>query len=299
PAAAASLAGLPAEGVRPVLAGLTGASLLVEHAPGRYTFHDLLRAYATDLARRIDTDQHRHAATARTLDHYLHTAYTANRLLDPPRAPIPLSPPAPGVTPEHLADYQQALDWFTVDHPVLLAAVDQAAATGFDTHTWQLAWTLDTFLDRRGHWHDWAAIRRAAGAAGERLADPTAQGRPHSNLALSYIPLGRLQDAPPPPHRPPDPAPPTRRHTPPAHPPHRLGQLWSRRGDYSQGLDHVRQALDLFQAVGHQNGQADALNQVGWYHALLGDYHQALTACQQALTLSQELGYHAGQAATW
>src|SRR5262249_40196862 len=50
PAAAASLAGLPAEGVRPVLAGLTGASLLVEHAPGRYTFHDLLRAYATDLA---------------------------------------------------------------------------------------------------------------------------------------------------------------------------------------------------------------------------------------------------------
>jgi len=43
---------------------------------------------------------------------------------------------------------------------VLLAAVEHAVATGFDTHTWQLAWTLETFLDRRGHWHDWAATAR-------------------------------------------------------------------------------------------------------------------------------------------
>src|SRR5262249_38974832 len=56
-AAAASLAGLPAEVVRPVLAELTGASLLGEHTVGRYTFHDLLRAYATDLAKRLDTGQ--------------------------------------------------------------------------------------------------------------------------------------------------------------------------------------------------------------------------------------------------
>src|SRR5262249_9437903 len=145
-AAAISLAGLPPSAVRPVLAELTGASLLVEHSPGRYTFHDLLRAYATDLARRIDTDQQRHTATVRTLDHYLHTAYTADRLLYPGRNPIILPPPAPGVTPQQPGDYQQALDWFTVEHPVLLAVVDQAAATGFDTHTWQLTWTLRTFL---------------------------------------------------------------------------------------------------------------------------------------------------------
>jgi hypothetical protein len=196
PAAAASLAGLPATAVRPLLAELTRASLLVEHTPGRYTFHDLLRAYATDLARSIDPDQQRRAATHRMLDHYLHTAYTADRLLYPPRDPIPLIPPQPGVTPEHPTDHQQALDWFTVERPtLLLAAVNHAAATGFDTLTWQLTWTLRTFLDRRGHWHDWAATGRTAVAAARRLADPPAQALAHRNLALAYIRLGRFDAA--------------------------------------------------------------------------------------------------------
>jgi hypothetical protein len=69
-AAAASLAGLPPSTVRPMLAELVRASLLAEHSPGRYAFHDLLRAYATDLAQRTDSDRQRHAATARILNHY-------------------------------------------------------------------------------------------------------------------------------------------------------------------------------------------------------------------------------------
>ena len=75
--------------MRSALAELTRASLLVEHTAGRYTFHDLLRAYATDLAQRIDTDQDRRTATVRILDHYLHTAYTAARLLHPHGESLP------------------------------------------------------------------------------------------------------------------------------------------------------------------------------------------------------------------
>src|SRR5262249_11481551 len=146
----------------------------------------------TDLAQRIDSDQQRHAATVRMLDHYLHSAYTAARLLHPVRDPITLTPHVPGVTPKHPADYQQALDWFTVERPVLLAAVDLAAATGFDIHTWQLTWTLRIFLDRRGHWRDQAATGRVAVAAAHRLADPTAQARAHRTLARAYTRLGRF-----------------------------------------------------------------------------------------------------------
>ena len=40
----------------PGIAQLTRASLLTEHAPGRYAFHDLLRAYATELATTQDRD---------------------------------------------------------------------------------------------------------------------------------------------------------------------------------------------------------------------------------------------------
>jgi tetratricopeptide (TPR) repeat protein len=282
-----------------VLAELARASLLVEHVPGRYAFHDLLRAYAADLAQRIDTDQERHTAAVRMLDHYLHTAHAADRLLLPGRDPVTLTPPAPGVTPQQPADHQHALDWFTVEHPVLLAAVEHAAAAGFDTHTWQLTWTVRTFLERRGHWHDWAAAGRAAVAAAGRLADPDAQVRAHHTLAIAHIRLGRLDDA----------------HsqlscaldlvtrngdrTAQAHIHHALAYMWGRRGNYPRALDHARQSLTLFQAAGHRGGQALALNNVGWCHALLGDHHQALTACQHALTLLQQLGDRAGQSFTW
>jgi len=297
--AAASLAGLSASTIRPLLTELTQASLLVEHTPGRYSFHDLLRAYASDLAQRIDTDQQRHTATQRMLDHYLHTAHTAARLLWPARDPITLTPPASGVTPQQPVDHQQALDWFTVERAVLLAAVEHAAAAGFDTHTWQLAWAAETFLYRRGHWHDQAATGRAAVAAAQRLADPTAQARAHRILAHAYGRLGRLDDAHTQLSHALDLATQTGDQTAQAHTHNNLSYVSEQRGNYPQALHHARQALTLFQATGHQTGQAAALNALGWYHASLGDHQQARTACQQALTLFQDLNDRDGQAATW
>jgi hypothetical protein len=44
--AAASLAGITRKQARKALAALTRANLVNEHAPGRFAFHDLLRAYA-------------------------------------------------------------------------------------------------------------------------------------------------------------------------------------------------------------------------------------------------------------
>jgi tetratricopeptide (TPR) repeat protein len=296
--AAASLAALPVNEARPLLAELARANLLTEHSPGRYTLHDLLRVYASQLAHTTDTDRQRHAATHRILDHYLHTSYTADRLLIPARDPGPLAPPQPGVTPELPADRAQALAWFTAERPVLLAAVAHAA-TGFDTHTGQLAWALWTFLDRQGHWHDLADVGRAAVAAAERLADPTAQAHARRNLAIAYIRLGRFDDAHTQLGRALDLA--TRASDPlgQAHSHYSLGYLRERGGHSAQALDHARHAFHLYRAAGHLIGQAHALNLVGWYHALLGDYQQALTCCQQALSLHQELDNHAGQATTW
>jgi tetratricopeptide (TPR) repeat protein len=297
-AAAASLAALPLSGVSPLLAELTWANLLVEHSPGRYTFHDLLRAYAAELSQRIDPDGQRRAATDRMLDHYLHTAHTAALLLNPARDPITLTPPPPGTAPEHPTDHGQALEWFTAEHTVLLAAVDHAA-TGWSTHTWQLAWTVYDFLDWRGHWHDLAATGRAALAAARRLADPTAQARAHRHLTGAYTQLGRFDDA----------------HTQlrqalnlyrqagdlagQAHTHMHLANVWERQGRHSEALDHAQQAFNLHQAAGHRRGQANALNMVGWLHARLDDHRQALTACEQALTMLQELEDRNGQAETW
>jgi tetratricopeptide (TPR) repeat protein len=297
--AAGSLAGITPDAVGPLLAELTRATLLTEPTPGRFTCHDLLRAYATHLAHTIDTDEQCHAVTGRILDHYLHTAGIAAALLAPARGPLPLAPPMAGVTPEQLGDHAQALRWFTVEHQVLLAAVAHAAATGLDTHTWQLAWTLDTFLDRRGHWHDQVAVGQAAVAAAQRLADPATQVRTHRILSGAYIRLGRLDDAYTQLSHALDLATHTDDQTQQAHTHLNLTYLWERRGQPAQALYHAEQALHLYWATGHQTGRAHALNTVGWYHTLLGEHQQAITYCQQALPLFQQLGDRDGQGATW
>ncbi len=298
-AAAASLADLPPAQVRPLLAELARAHLIAETIPGRYTFHDLLRAYATEQVHREESHEQRHAAIHRMLDHYLHTARAAAELLFPARDQITLARPRSGVTLEHPTDQRQALAWFRSEHSVLLAAVERSASAGFETHTGQMAWTFANFLHRRGHWHDQVATGRTALAAARRLADLPAQARAHRILAYAYILLGHLDNADTHLghavhlyHRSGD-------HSGHAHTEHDLALMLGRQGRITEALDHDRRALALFQAVGDRRGQALALNAAGWYHAQLGHTQQALTSCQQALSLQQETGDRYGEAATW
>ncbi|HET6501710.1 MAG TPA: BTAD domain-containing putative transcriptional regulator [Amycolatopsis sp.] len=300
-AAAASLAALPASRVRGLLAELTGASLLAEHAPGRYAFHDLLRAYAADQADTTDPDPERHAAVQRMLDHYMHTAHTAARLLGSVRDPLTLPPPRHGVTPEHPADHERALAWFVSERAVLLAVVDHAGAAGFDTHAGHLARTVATFLDRRGHWHDLAVVGEAAVAAADRRADPAGQPVAHRILARACFRLRRLDDA----------------HT------HlrtaldlfvstgdlegqadthiEIARLRARQGPdaITGALHHIQWADVLHRSTGHRLGQAQTLNAIGWYHARNGNHPQTLICCQQALPLLQEFHDREGEAYAW
>jgi len=296
--AAASLAGEPVSEVRPMLAELTRAHLIVAASPGRYTLHDLLRVYAGELAESTEPDDERRAAQHRMLDHYLHTAHAADRLVDPHRDTFALSEPLAGVTPEPLANYQQAMAWLTTEHPVLTAAVGYAASHGFDVHAWQLARAIAESLDRRGHWRDWIDTQYTALAAARRLGDPSMQADAHRTLARAATRLGHYDDA----------------HTHyqhalniyveaddaagRAHTHNSIAEVWERQGRYQDALDHAQLALDLHSGAGHLRGKAAALNAVGWYHAQLGSYHAALAACEQALRLLEELGDRYGVAAT-
>jgi DNA-binding SARP family transcriptional activator len=297
--AVASLAAIPPARVRPLLAELAAANLISEHVPGRYTCHDLLRVYAADLTETEDGPAEREAASRRLLDHLLHTAHAADRLLRPGRDSIALAAPEPGITPEPLADHQRALAWFTAERPVLLAAVQHAAVAGLDTHTWQLVWTMWTFLDRTGHWHDQSTAGQAALVAGMRLGDPSAQGRALRVLAGADSHLGRIGDS----YRQLWRALDLHRRAGDrlleAHTHHTIGYLYGRQDRIAEAAEECRKALALYRQVGNRLGEADALNSVGWFDALLGDYGRALTSCQRALALLQELGDQHGQALTW
>jgi hypothetical protein len=143
----------------------------------------------------VDGGNAQRRATRRVLDHYLHTAHAANRLLHPHRLPIRVASPAEGVAPEPVADQTSAWAWFTEHHAVLLAAVTLAAEAGYDTYTWQLAWTLANYLERRGYWPAQLATQRLAVAAADRLGDLAAQANANRGLAIAYSLVNQLDAA--------------------------------------------------------------------------------------------------------
>lgn len=300
--AAAALAGLTVRRTRPLLAELTGLHLVTEHAPARFAFHDLLRAYAGELVHDLETQAGRRAARHRLYHHYLHTAHAADRLLAPNADPLP-PPAAPeNVHPFPLADDDRALAWLTAEHAVLLAVVDAAASSRQPAHQrlgCQLAWSLEPFFDRRGHWHDGLTVQRTALDAARRLADPVLEARGLRGLARVEGRLGLHSRSVPRLERALDLFTALGDDTGRAHTHRSLGWESEQRGDLPGALRHNRLALDLFRTLGDRAAQASVLNSVGWYHALLGEYRQALAHCFEALTMLQELGDRYGQAATW
>ncbi|WP_327011530.1 tetratricopeptide repeat protein [Dactylosporangium sp. NBC_01737] len=98
--AAAALADLPVDAVRPLLAELVRAQLIIEPRPGRFGMHDLLCAYAYGLAHADEPTPARAAARRRLIEHYTRTATTAAMLLNPSRHPAGLHPHPTSPPPE-------------------------------------------------------------------------------------------------------------------------------------------------------------------------------------------------------
>jgi DNA-binding SARP family transcriptional activator/tetratricopeptide (TPR) repeat protein len=292
-AAAASLAGTSDVDIRTVLRCLQDASLVRQQEPGRFRMHDLVRRYAADSA-----GPSAEAPLRRLVDHYLHTAFAAARLLDPHRQPIRLAEPAPGAHPAPVADEPAALDWLATEHANLIACQRMAGERDWHAPVWQLAWTLDTFHWRRGLLQRARAMWQAGLAAAEALDDTSAQTWCHQRLGNACAPLGRHSEAL---HH-------LRRAlalaeragecADQAHTHHILAWLWEEMGDDHRALEHANRAVCLFQAVGRPAWEANALNTAGWYHARLGHHEQAWQHGTAALALFQGGLDPQGEAAT-
>lgn len=296
--AAASLAGVPLRQARQALEELTGSRLLTEHPVGRFSLHDLLCEYAAEQAKILDSGAERAAALRRVLDHYLHTAFRAARLLAPTRDPITVAAPEPGSAPQDFADDAQALAWMEAEYPVLLGVIAAAVESGFDIHAWQLPWGLSDFLDRRGHWQAYAATQNTGLAAAQRLGDSGAQARARAELGYVHGMLGSYRDAD--------------KHLRHAEALYRqlgdrgnevmmnlrLAHLLGWQDRNAEARDHAMRALEISRAEGRPGTCANALNTLGWYTAMLGGHQEALGYCKEALDLLRSLGDRLGQAAT-
>ncbi|MGW1722193.1 AfsR/SARP family transcriptional regulator [Streptomyces sp. NPDC002306] len=296
--AAAALAGVPLRRVRSVLTELTGASLLIERAPGRFDVHDLLRAYATELMEDEDGEPERGAALLGMHDHFLLTARHAAAVLDPFREVIPLPPGTTDVAPLRFSDRAQATAWLRTERSVLREIVGHAAAHGFDTHAWCTAAALDVYFNRLGYWHDLLEINTAALRSARRLGSVTGQAYSLCGLGVAHSQLDHAAQA--------------REHL--EHglelfrtADHASGQARAHRGlaylcnrtdRRGAALDHYARAVELYRSEGDVSGEAGVLNQVAWTYILIGEHEKALEHCAEAVVLYQELGDPYGEAST-
>jgi tetratricopeptide (TPR) repeat protein len=296
--AAASLAGVPVAEVGPLASDLVRAHLLTEHSPGRYVFHDLLRTYAGELATKVDSRPQRRAARQRMLDHYLHTAHAADRLLNPHRDRIALPAACAGAVPEAIADDADAMSWFGAEYRVLLAAVELAAQCGFDTHAWQLPAALASFQGRRGFWPDWVTSQRHGLEAARRLNDPTAQAHANRGLGRAYVSTNDQDNAIIHLRQARELFESLGERTAEAETCLNIGWTLGRQGRYREAVEPAQRALEIYRAAGHPTGQANAHAALGWYDINLGDHRRGIASCERALTLYREIGDRQGQAAT-
>jgi DNA-binding SARP family transcriptional activator/tetratricopeptide (TPR) repeat protein len=233
-----------------VLDRLARAHLIQQAGSGRYGMHDLLRAYARELAAAYDDEDGQHAALTQLLDYYLHSAAAAMDALYPaerhrrPRIP-PTTTPAPPVT-----EPAGARAWLDAERANLVTVTAHAAGHGWPAHATWLGATLFRYLAAGSYSQEAIIIHSHARAAARRTGDHAAEA-----TALDHV----------------------------------AGTYWQQ-SRYQQAADHLQQALALFQQTGDRGREAGTLANLGIICAVQGRYQEASTLNTQAMNAFRQAG---------
>jgi hypothetical protein len=177
-----------------LLQTLANAHMVEWLAPGRFTFHDLIRQYAAERCRRDESAQEISLRRDRLYGWHLYTAAAAAELLYPHVTRIPLPPPPADVPIAPFDDHTAAIGWLEEERANLLAVTTAAASHGPTQLAWMLADVLRGYLNRRASMVDWIAVARAGLAAAEatdaRAGAASAHLSPRLRPALHGPPPG-------------------------------------------------------------------------------------------------------------
>jgi tetratricopeptide (TPR) repeat protein len=335
--AAAMLLGEEDGSVADALEVLVDAQLLQSPAPDRYRFHDLLKAYAADRARREEAAADRDEAIQRLLAWYLHTVDAVAHMVSPHRYQFELAAPGLGGEPLTFHSINEALNWCEVERTNLVAATRQAAAAGLHEVAWQLPVAAVAFFNRRTYWADWvetneialASVRQLNDLRGEalvlnclgtaylrrRMGEATGYFEPAlairrqigdlagevqtaTSLADTYRLLRRYDEALELLKR----ALEIQRQA--ANPYsqgvvlNNLGETYLALGRVAEAVDSLEHARDIFREIDDSRGEGYALNNLGEAYLALGRVADAIAFLEQALYLRHDAGDRLEEAET-
>ena len=209
---AAVLSGVTEGRARILLEELYDRHLIEEPLGNRYSFHDLIRNYAHNLAIDLDSEFERDAATKRLVEHYISAVEQKQRT----------------------RNYK----WFDDEMPELLSCAYHAAEQGQAGYAWRLARALAVILQIRGLIRQARRLHLAGLDVARAHGDKGVQAAFHIDLSI----LDRHIDD-------------------------RLG-----------ALHHSREALHLYEDLGDDLGQANAITELGVIFREIGEYGESARA---------------------
>jgi tetratricopeptide (TPR) repeat protein len=277
--AASALAGGPAGAE---LDALAGANLLPEVTPGRYGFHDLTRAYATERGGLDHPGRELGAARDRLLDHYARTASLAMDLAyayEKIRRP---APPSATAVPD-LATAAEAEAWLDAELDNLLAA----AAYGRVDHTVHQSATLHRHLRARGRYADAVELHEHVLRLTGGGVDRAAEQRASSLLGDVHYMRGRLDSAEQCYQRALVIARAIGDRGGEQNARNGLGGVHYLQGRYEQSAESYQGALRLARSLGDQTAEQHALNGLGWVHHVQGRRGLALDFYAKGLAIAR------------
>jgi tetratricopeptide (TPR) repeat protein len=294
---AAALTGLTVDRSRQILHRLERAHLLQPARPGRYLVHDLVRAYARELAAAQDSADERGTAVARLVGYYLGAAAAAMDALYPAerhRRPA-ITTSAPSIPPIR-GDPSAARGWADQERAALVAITRTARDHGLYPQVAWLSAILFRYLDAGGYYQEAAVIHECARQAAADTGDAAAEADALISLGLAETWQGRYQEA--------------TGHLNSAlllcertgelsgqsRALHNLGLGSIQHGVYEEAASYLTRALALYRRQGDRTGEGRALHNLALIDARQGRYEQAIDRYQQALELSRQIGDRNGEA---
>ncbi|GAA0436602.1 SARP family transcriptional regulator [Actinoplanes capillaceus] len=223
----------------------------------RYRMHDLVRLYAGELSR-AEPEAARATVTG--------ALAALLRLVERLAEQLPVATPRlyhPAGLPEPPAHWATTIDradlhcWFAHEEPALIAAVERAAALDLVEPACGLADALVfASFAARNNFDGWERTHTAVSVAARRAGN---------RLAEAAMECG-------------------------------IGQLRYAQDRFPESREHFSRAAGLFEAAGHDHGQAVALNGLGTVGRELGEHTVALPQINRAREMLDRLGDDAGVA---
>ncbi|MFI5712443.1 BTAD domain-containing putative transcriptional regulator [Kribbella sp. NPDC051620] len=249
-AGAAALAGVSDRVAVRLLRRLVDLHLLDETGADRYQLHDLLRAYAGEQVREVDSEEDADAAWRRLLDWAIHSAEAARGAKGEPNRLKYLDAPLPGTQPMQFADRPAAQAWLELELRSLMAIVRAAAARGFHEQAAKLGLQLWAPLAALVSATEAIELQQITAASAELAGDQLVEAMALNQLATSHGVVGDL--------------------------------------DQTEAL--LQRSLEMFLAIDSPAGEALVRGNLGFLYQLRGATDLAVQHLERGLELNRSQG---------